>query len=278
MYFILLIIFLLWLIFQKTTEHIVNNHYIIITLTTSPNRIHNIKPVIDCIFNQTIPPNYIYLNLPYVYKRTNEKFLDIPSFLIHPKIILNYTNDIGPATKIIPTLRKNFPNNTLIISIDDDIYYQNTMIENMIKYHNKYPDYVLTSSTYRTIGNQINIFDLPYKESTMIEGYAGVAYPYKLVKNIYFNLDLPKVCYFSDDFFISNYLLNNNIKIMLIGGSKEARYHIKPLDYGLQQDALHKGGAIGDTQKPDVHFENYKKCAKYFNNIDKLDKKLDYWL
>lgn len=233
--------------------------YIIISLTTSPKRIIHTKNIIDNMFLQTIKPNKIIFNIPHIFKRTNQ-YYTIPDFLNHKDIIINRCEDLGPITKVIPTFYLDLPDNTIIISIDDDIYYGNNMIETIIEYHKKYPNTVFTSSGMI--------------QNKMIAGFSGVVYPYLLLKNANINLDVPDVCKFSDDFIISNFLLNNNIPILGIGG-----YTFTPLRYGLEEDALHKGGAIKPEKDiNDAHLINYRKCAEYYKSINELNIGLEFWL
>ena len=286
---------------------------IIVSLTTSPKRINNIKIVIDQILNQTIPPDYIYLNLPKVFKRTGETFKDIPNFLIHPKIKIKFVEDIGPITKILPTLQDNLHDDTLVISIDDDIYYGNNMIEVLLKYHYKYHNYVLNGNISSSLSIKLNkILEIlnikrpfwhkqnnyekfsiyPYEiyknikrmyintKKYFVQGFSAIAYPYKLFKGININMDLPKVCYFSDDFIISNYLNNKKIPIINIGNYIISPFIVKPYEFGTQKDALHKGSGIKSNGNGIIiiHSNNYKECAKYYNSIGELAKELKPWL
>jgi hypothetical protein len=248
--FILLVLIVLYIRSQRK--------YIVISLTTSPKRINNLKLIIDNILNQTMKPNKIVINIPYIFKRTNQKYI-IPSFLNHNIIQINRVHDIGPITKILPTFKLHLPINTLIISIDDDIHYNLNMIESIFKYHKQYPNQVLTGTSFI--------------EDYMIAGYSAVGYPYKIFKNIDIDLNIPKVCLFSDDFILSNIILNNNIKIKTI----KDKYTYEPYNYGLEEDALHKGAVVKATTY-DAHLENYKKCAKYYYDKNELNKELKIWL
>jgi hypothetical protein len=249
---------------------------VIISLTTSPKRINNLKYIINNIFSQTIQPDYIYLNLPKIFKRTNEIFSNIPIYLNHPKISINYVNDIGPITKILPTLKNNFPLNSLIISVDDDTIFDKYMIEIMLKYNQAFPNSVLTGVGHINMGRLI-LEPIPHRVGNMIEGFSAVAYPYKLFKNINIDLNLPKECYFSDDFILSNYINNNNIPIIIVY-CFETIYNIKQLEYGFDKDALHKRINNTDDNTNDVHTLNYAKCAKYYKSKNQLSNKLEYWL
>jgi hypothetical protein len=249
---------------------------VIISLTTSPTRINNIKPVIDSILNQTIQPNSIYLNLPFVYKRTSDKFNKIPDFLNHPKIQINYVEDIGPITKILPTLRNNFIDDPLIISIDDDTIYGIKMIEIMLKYHQAFPNSVLTGSSYKNYSKLI-LDPLPHRIGNMVEGFSGIAYPYKMFKNMDIDLNIPKECYFSDDFIISNYINNKNIPIITVRNN-DTLYKVKQLNFGFEKDALHRGAGAMIIGAKNIHNANYSKCANYYNNKNELSNKLKYFL
>ena len=107
--YIILIILIILIIIYFTSQR----NYIVISLTTSPKRISNLKPIIDNLFNQTMKPDKIVLNIPHIFKRTNQKY-DIPKYLYHNDIIINRVDDIGPITKILPTFKLKFPINTIL--------------------------------------------------------------------------------------------------------------------------------------------------------------------
>jgi hypothetical protein len=256
---------------------------VIISLTTSPKRINHIQPVINTILNQTIPPDTIYLNLPKVFKRTGDKFDKIPDFLNHPKIKIMYVEDIGPITKILPTFQQKFSDDTFIISIDDDILYDKKMIEIMLKYHQEFPDSVLNCSNHamKLSAISISLNPLPHSKYYFIEGFCGVGYPYKLFKNMVIDLNIPKECYFSDDFILSNYINNKKIPIIRMGGVFYRIYKWKSLNYGLKKDALHNGAGYMPLVKniyENIHMINYKNCAKYYEQKGELSKELKHFL
>jgi len=103
---------------------------IIVTLTTSPKRIFQIDQTILSIKNQTSLPNKIVLNLPDTFSRTKTQY-KIPNWIIEDEMInVNRCGiDNGPVTKLLPTLSLYSNPNDILISIDDDIIYPQTMIE-----------------------------------------------------------------------------------------------------------------------------------------------------
>jgi len=248
---------------------------IIISLTTSPTRINYIKPVIDSILNQSQRPDMIIINLPKIFKRTGDRFSSIPYFILNQSIIkINWVNDVGPATKIIPIKDFNFPDDTIIISIDDDIIYSENFIKEYIKISLKYPYAVLTGNSFisATQHQKLNLSGSDgITHVQLLEGFSGVLYRAKFLK--YFNQNDYKLlhsnlaCYLADDLFLSNYLTKNNIPILLLQNSSIS---LIPQEFGYQSDALQNGadGIVAtrfDIQPNDSSFNitNYRNCIKH---------------
>jgi hypothetical protein len=190
------------------------SNFIVASLTTSPKRIHKIKPVLDRIMEQTLVPDFVVLNLPFVFKRTGETFGELPDFITsNPIIRINWCHDIGPATKILPTRDLFDDPETIIISIDDDFLYKRTMVETFLTYSTLFPDVVITGSSYHNhVDPPANVFEIPENThfSEFMEGYSGILYKKKMLDKINITNEyvdnLPKCCFQSDDFIISNYL------------------------------------------------------------------------
>ena len=260
---IFIIIFMIYLIII-TFQYIYDSNFksynnIIVSLTTSPTRIHGIESLLECISNQTIKPSKIVLNLPHIFKRTNTTFTNIPKFILTNSLIyINRCDDIGPSTKIIPTTYLFDDPETIIISIDDDIVYRNNFIETLLKYSNLEPDAVITGQSFM----RINKFNNNLNYAQLVEGYSSVLYKKKHFQN--FDLDkllnYPKYCFFADDFIISNYLKENNINI-IVTNEKEGNepYDNIYTELGNGPDAL-RNGADNNTNG---NIDNYIKCSSY---------------
>jgi hypothetical protein len=251
---------------------------VIISLTTSPKRISQIQPTLDRIMEQTVLPDAIVLNLPHVFKRNGETFGDLPEFITtNPLIKINRCEDIGPATKILPTARLYSDPETKIISIDDDTLYTHNMIETFLKYSSMFPETVITGSYDSHSPNgehtlkcappkNIKEEDLPPNThfSEFLEGYCGVLYKKKFLDTIRLDLtdeyilQLPKYCFQSDDFVLSNSLVKNGIPIFVIGQSEVLD---RQLEFGYGNDALHFG-ADGTSEG---NGDNYHKCSRFMN-------------
>lgn len=199
-------------------------HKIIVTLTTSPSRILLLEPVIQSILNQDYQIEGIEINVPLKYKNRDE--YTIPDFLNkYDKVkVFRIQSDLGPATKIIPTLMRYIDNpDTFIVSVDDDHKYPKQIVSTLIKGLVLYGD-----KNIYTIGG-INMF-VGAKETLtgynvyktgkvdVLEGVFGVLYNPRLFTrelSEYINRVIQcKECLTSDDITISNYCHMKDISII----------------------------------------------------------------
>jgi hypothetical protein len=244
--------------FNYKKNIVIDDDSIIITASTSPKRLKYIENIIDNLLNnQTLKPTYFFLNIPYIFKRTNEKY---PELILnrlnykYDKLIINRCEDLGPITKLSTTL--DFINsNSIIIIVDDDILYPNDFIENLVntlkKYDNILDKIAISNSIFYSNINKTNI--------DIIEGFKGICFRRNIFKND-FNDYIKKYikyihCYKSDDYVISRYLHDLNTPFI------KSHKYFKTIeyDYGLKSDALHNQDNID-------HKERYNKCKIYIDN------------
>ena len=133
---------------------------IIASMTSWPKRIDNVPTVINSLLNQTLKPDIISLNLSE--DEFPNKVYDLPkglSRLIEEnneniKIEWVKGND-GVFKKIIPTLKKYYGVEYLLLSVDDDWIYRNDYVKLMVDYINKYNSDSFCLSTSPVVGNRI---------------------------------------------------------------------------------------------------------------------------
>ena len=226
----------------------------VISFTTSPLRIYKLEPVLNALVKQTRKPDLIVLNIPNRFKRTGERYI-IPSFLKGKVTINEIKEDLGPATKIVPTveyLRRNGykDHDTRIVYLDDDIRYQTTMLESFEKNIPDDDDSVYCCGGFIFLNLKINGIREHFKDCTIAEGYASVCVKLSTFKDDfehYMSKYLSmKDCFLSDDVILSNYYAKHNtlIKIFSIRGECSIfdLWNNKCiLDYGNMSDALHLG-------------------------------------
>ena len=110
---------------------------IVISLTTIPDRIKLIKPVIKSLLDQTVKVDQIVINLP---KTCKDKTYDVPEDLKNMCNVITCGRDYGPGTKFIPTILREQDSDTIIIMVDDDYIYGYDFIDTILKEHIKEPD------------------------------------------------------------------------------------------------------------------------------------------
>jgi hypothetical protein len=248
---------------------------LVVSFTSSPKRIEKIKPMIDSIMNQDILPDKIYIHLPKIFKRDNSVFGKIPNFITDNELIqINYTQDIGPITKILPVLEFEKDPNTLVLSVDDDIYYETSLIARFLYYSDIYPNSVLTGTSFlmdsRYCSNpetefcNKNLADPAHFYSQFLEGYSGVLYKISFLSKFPINNInlLPRECILGDDLLLSNYFKSQNIPIISI----ETLNLVTPLDYGFDNDALHSTNMENESKNN----SNYKKCISWLQKTKQL--------
>jgi len=250
--FLILVVALILLFFLLKGKHHVNVHNrIVLSLTTTPDRLPFIQPTLKCLVNQTRAADAIYLNLPYYLKRTGEPYL-LPKWLSeYPEVTVNRCDDVGPATKLIPTLEREKDPETLIIVVDDDIWYPPYLVLKYLKYSSKFPEEVLTLGGV-VLGTKKNKFRL-----SLLDNVRNVLLPHVfivcghasyVVRRKFFADDFSsfleasfyeKSCFVSDDLTISYYLETQGVKKRCLKYPDFSWFHFKVLDLGLKKDALH---------------------------------------
>lgn len=167
------------------TEH--RDVRVVASLTTFPERITTVKETIKTLLLQTCKPDELVLWLATEQFPDGEKSL--PKDLLDLKqfgLTIKWCNDIKSYKKLIPAL-KEYPDD-IIITFDDDIYYDKNVIELLYNSYLKYPDCISANRGNRLelLGDKIKVLKtaklywIRYKDSTFrntITGCGGVLYP-----------------------------------------------------------------------------------------------------
>ena len=113
---------------------------VVISFTTTPEKINKIKPMLNSLLDQTVKVDQIVLNIPYT---CNGKKYDIPEKYKDIMNIFRCGKDYGPGTNIIPTLLREGECGTKIIYLNDDQIYGKDFIETLVKASQNHPDKVI---------------------------------------------------------------------------------------------------------------------------------------
>ena len=182
-----------------------------------------IDKVINSILNGTLIPNKIVLTL--YYKDIEFISKEIDNYLIKNKISLIIVNmDIKPHKKYFYVMQK-YPYD-IIITIDDDIIYENNTIEILYKNYIKYPKEISAKRVHK-IKFKKNGISLPYKKwhkgyklsttpsfNLMATTGAGTLFPPNILKINYLMIYDILNCITSDDIFLK--YIENKLKIKVI--------------------------------------------------------------
>lgn len=218
--------------FRMSSKKKYNLHYsskhlnCIISITSYPKRIDKLWLVIETILRQSIKPNAIILWL------SKKQFISIdllPKNLLKQitrglKIVL-VEDDLRSHKKYYYSL-KEYPEYDLI-TIDDDIFYPNNMISDLLKAHKKFPDAIIARYGFEITRKNNAI--LPYKNwnpnfnqdqpnfSIFFGSGGGTFFPaYSLPEETLNREVFLDLCLNADDIWLNSMVRLNNKKIIRI--------------------------------------------------------------
>lgn len=203
----------------------IKKHRIIISLTTFPARMYEIKYTLFSLLKQSVQADEIFLWL------TNEEFpqkekcisKELLGWIVEHGITIRWCKNLRSYNKLIPTMRE-FPND-IIVTVDDDIVYSSDWLELL------YRGYLKTGEICCHRAHKVMLQDdmiAPYgswgfcTEGTssflnFFTGVGGVLYPphslYKDVTNEELFLD---ICPKADDIWLWTMAVLNHQKIHVV--------------------------------------------------------------
>lgn len=187
------------------------NKKIIISMTSIPSRMKAIPYCMESLLSQTIKPDKIILWVDEEkFKQTNirKEFSD----LIERGLEIRYCRDLKPHTKYFYALQEY--SDSLVITVDDDIYYPEDLVERLIYEHNNNPRNIICYRAHEITFEGENI--LNYKRWNMLApgfentshkllatGVGGVLYPPNCFGEIAFNDEIfMDLCPTADDIWL----------------------------------------------------------------------------
>lgn len=224
---------------QRNTE-------IVVSLTTFPARIGTVHQCIKSLLLQTVKPDKIILYLGD--EVTSEQVSD------ELKALQNYGLTIVTGCKNIRPHKKYFfamqtyPD-AMVITVDDDIIYENTLVEDMLKVHVQYPKAVVCRRaniiTRTADGNIADYYTWPACDTHKLAerfdllptGAGGVLYPPHCIAAEAFDMDaIEKYCLNADDVWL---------RFMGVRKGTPVVFCAPPINYlavipGSQEEALYK--------------------------------------
>ena len=117
---------------------------IILSLTSFPERMDDVKYCLYSLLNQSFKPNKVILWLAYDEFPNKEE--DIPQSVLNLKengLTIKWCENYRSYKKLIPTL-KEYPN-SCIVTADDDLYYPKDWLQNLYEDHINYPNNIIST-------------------------------------------------------------------------------------------------------------------------------------
>lgn len=203
-----------------------DNKKIIVSLTSYPARIKTVHKTIETLLAQSQKADMIILNLG------EDKFInkedDLPSELVKlttQGLTINWCKDIGPFTKLIPTLKK-YPKAVIITA--DDILYNKNWLKKLYNSYLKEPNLIHCHRAHLVLFDKQNNIR-PYQEWTheqtksstsfnnFLTGVGGVLYPPNCFYKDIFKEDIfMQLTPNADDIWFWAMALLNDTKIKII--------------------------------------------------------------
>lgn len=231
---------------------------VIVSLTTIPSRVVFLRETIESLLSQTYGPISIELNIPNRYKRRDLGSIDVS--LLPKGISLFRCEDLGPATKILPTLLRYSGQKVCIIYCDDDRIYDKNMVTRLLNCYRNHPRSAIAEEVVEIKSRFYSrkyTKDAKYRlrrilsggawkpnrnnpnKGQIAQGFGGV-----LVRPDFFPIktfDVDEEFFMVDDIWLSAMLAHNNIGIKFSGRTKTEKS--KPVivdgrDLGRSADAL----------------------------------------
>jgi len=111
---------------------------VIVSLSTIPPRFPFLGQTLQSLLVQSVRPDRIEVWIPRSYRRFPEHSFCLPDVPDGVTIEVN-DKDLGPATKILPCVRKYRGTDTRILYVDDDRIYWRCLLESLLEAAKKRP-------------------------------------------------------------------------------------------------------------------------------------------
>ena len=183
------------------------DHELIVSLTTFGKRLYSVATTIESIMQGTLKPNKIIL---WLDEKLKGQYL--PRNLMKQMergLTIEYCKDIRSYTKLIPCLKK-YPQ-AIIVTVDDDILYDQDMLEKLFVAHKESPDMIIANRVHQIVldssSRPVSYKSWRWKQTlddesflNFLTGVGGVLYPPHCLDEEVFNENVfLDICKYADD-------------------------------------------------------------------------------
>jgi len=204
---------------------------IVFSMTTTPGRFPHVHSTVESLLRSSLKPDAVYLHLPRVSSKTGEMYPVVMSDELiqlakkYPTVlrINRVDTDVGPFTKLWPTLELEKDTETLIITADDDEWYPVKYHADLVQAALDRPDWAVAYRGIKVTNTNKGKYDFingndEYTDVDVLEGYTGAVY-----RRGFFSTDIEppapdSPCMTTDDIWVSAYLRSRGVPRVLIPG------------------------------------------------------------
>lgn len=247
---------------------------VIVSLTSFGDRVQWSAPAIESIMEQTVKANRIVLWLDHEFEKPHMIPQDL-RMLEKRGLEIRFTEDCGPATKLIPSL-KAFPDD-IIITIDDDTLYNYDIIDKLLRGHFKFPNAIISDwqtsihmrqdgSVYYTENDKYVKPQTPDIKPVAIGG-AGVLYPPHAMHDDVLNVEKfrelsPK----ADDLWFKIMQLRAGTPVFCVGDTCPTGERIISMGHSNPNLSLFQYNLLqgGNDKQLAALFEHFPEVRKYY--------------
>ncbi len=244
----------------------------IISLTSYAERLPTLSLCLSSIFSQTVCADKVIL---FLSDTLSDQMLpsDLQALKKRGLHIEYIQDDIGPHSKYFYAMQL-FPKD-IIITLDDDVIYNDNLIQLLISSYKKYP-YAVSAGRVHKISFDENgslnpyrqwIFEYPVTSVPRLDlfatGVGGVLYPPNCMSKETFHKEaIKKYCLWADDIWLKFMQLLKETPVVLANPGKQHPKSISQLQgNGLVTQNLH-------NHRNDIYINNMINLTRY--NINKL--------
>lgn len=243
---------------------------IIVSMTSYPARIENIKNTLHSIMSQTCKPDKVVLYLSEEQFAGKNLQIDLSDYFSQGLEIHWCLGDMKSHKKYLYAFREYADD--YIITIDDDFYYEKHMVEELVQYVSQFPGCILGRRTHlitaeregcispyeKWWGECMHYVGMPRMDLFAV-GCGGILYPPHLLTDEVFNTDnIMECCMYADDVWLKVMELISGVPVVQVQTRLLDRYDEAFAIDGLYQK--HNGNGGNDAQ--------FQKVLKLYNNFD----------
>lgn len=200
---------------------------IIVSFTSYPKRIRTVDKVLDSLVAQTVLPDRIILYLSEAEFRGFENFPNFEQYQKYGFEIRWHEENLRSHKKWFYVFQE-YPND-IVITIDDDILYEPTALENLLKHHETFPNAVIARRAHLMTYDDEGLI-APYdnwyhkcgwyvgvpRMDLLVTGMGGALYsPNVFQKEIFNKAAFMEACPYADDLWLKIMEVYNEIPVVL---------------------------------------------------------------